>query len=421
MHFAPPWTSPHRVDPAHPHHLVNAEGRHLFILSKTAWGYFGCAKPEEVLVRAKADGANVIRVAVEKNLYPEVLKMDLWPFGGTRSEPDLASLNHAYLDEVERRVVLAGQAGIGLNITLCTTWHPADADAELYKPFVREVVTRLGKYANVLVWEVQNEYLENEGYQDVIGPYIHSLDPVRPVVTSDHTWDNAAWPHKDWVSMATVHTCTGSGNGSYTLAGWYLPVARNIRSHGKPAWTNESGRERRHKNDDPIHRRKQGWLWYAAGCYWNWHSWDGCEGIDDPVSTAPGRGFLPGMVRFWSGLPYHALTPDFTAWRPAESADGALVSAVLSTGDRALLAAYMATEESGRAVAGATFQLRLPPGKYQLSYIHAATGEAAGGLEYTSRHIKEVTPIKLPPFIDDLALTITRLETHRRTMIPGTA
>jgi hypothetical protein len=35
--------------------------------------------------------------------------------------------------------------------------------------------------------------------------------------------------------------------------------------YGKPAFNNETGREVRHRNDDPIHRRKQMWIAAAAG------------------------------------------------------------------------------------------------------------------------------------------------------------
>ena len=54
-----------------------------------------------------------------------------------------------------------------------------------------------------------------------------------------------------------------------------------------PAFCNESGREKRHGNNDGVHRRKQGWLWCTAGCFWTWHSWDGCEGIDETDYVAP--------------------------------------------------------------------------------------------------------------------------------------
>ena len=61
--FPEPWTSPYRVDPNYPFQLVNAEGRHLFILNKTAWLYFGCKRPEAVLDRPARQGVNVLRVS----------------------------------------------------------------------------------------------------------------------------------------------------------------------------------------------------------------------------------------------------------------------------------------------------------------------------------------------------------------------
>jgi len=270
--FPAPWTSIHRVDPRFPHHLVNADGQHLFILNKTGWAYFGCQDPEGYLKRAKEEGITVIRVALEGRPYWDTLHIDIWPFGGTREKPDYASFNGDVWDRIEERVKLAGRYGIGLDIILFHDLHPRSEEVERLKPYVREAVRRLGRYTNVLCWELQNEWLQNEAFQDQVGPLLRELDPLRPVITSDHTADNAAWPHKPWVGMATTHTCTGSGNGPYTLAGWYLPVARNTRSHDKPAWCSESGREKRHKNDDGVHRRKQGWIWYAAGCYWTWHT-----------------------------------------------------------------------------------------------------------------------------------------------------
>lgn len=74
----------------------------------------------------------------------------------------------------------------------------------------------------------------------------------------------------------------------YDLKCWYLNIAKNIRQYEKPAFNNESGREIRHKNDDPIHRREQAWLFSNSGCFWTWHSWDGCEGINDTTYFASG-------------------------------------------------------------------------------------------------------------------------------------
>ncbi len=85
--FSGPWTSPYRVDPNRPFQLVNGEGKHLFIVNKTAWLYFGCKRPEAVLDRAVEQGVNVLRVSLEGRYYYETVGSELWPWGGTRDQP----------------------------------------------------------------------------------------------------------------------------------------------------------------------------------------------------------------------------------------------------------------------------------------------------------------------------------------------
>ena len=48
------WRGPYRPDHAFPHHLVDDDGRHLFLLGKTAWTYFACADPEGLPARRGA-------------------------------------------------------------------------------------------------------------------------------------------------------------------------------------------------------------------------------------------------------------------------------------------------------------------------------------------------------------------------------
>ena len=67
--FPETWTSPYRVDPNYPFHLINAEGKHLFILNKTAWLYFGCKSPEGVLDR---EGKSV------RPMAPRTRSSSLW-------------------------------------------------------------------------------------------------------------------------------------------------------------------------------------------------------------------------------------------------------------------------------------------------------------------------------------------------------
>lgn len=414
--FPAPWTSPYRVDPNHPFHLVNAEGEHLFLLNKTAWLYFGCRNPEAVLNRAVEQGVNVLRVSLEGRYYYETVGIDLWPWGGTRNSPVWSQFDDAYWDEVERRVRLAGERGIGFDLTLYCTVRPNADQIDSQRPYWAHTLRRLGKYANVLTWEIANEYLGNEAFQQAVAEYFHENDVYdRPVCTSDGTTDDAAWPDRPWIDLAINHTCTSSSE-RHDLKDWYLALARNTRSHGKPAWCNESGRENRHGNNDGVHRRKQGWLWCAAGCYWTWHSWDGCEGIDELDYRAPGAEFLKPMAEYFAALPFWELDPNYTALtidRPD------LVWTALARPDRSLAILYVCTRATGQAVTGASVRVRLPDGNYRVTFQSPTDLVVLGTHDYPSGGLGHVETIGVPDFTDDLIITAQKVKSFRPSRIPA--
>lgn len=415
--FAAPWTSPFRVDPDWPHHLVNGQGEHLLILNKTAWAFFGCKDPAGYLDRAKSQGVNVIRVALEGRPYWPDLGIELWPWGGTRTQPDWSSFNETYWQRVEERVRLAGEKGIGLDVVLYMELHPEANDIPTQRPYWEQTLRRLGRYANILTWEMANEYTRNETFQDAAGRFFKEHDPQhRPVCTSDGTTDDAVWPGKPWMDLAINHTCTSSAP-RHDLRDWYLAVARNTRAHGKPAWCNESGRERRHQNDDGVHRRKQGWLWYAAGCFWTWHSWDGCEGINDRGYRAPGEEFLRPMVETFRTLPFWRMNPNQTV---AVVSDPTLVQAALATAERDWVLVYCCTRDTGGAVSGTNMSFRLPTGAYRLSLLKPADGTLLETREWVSKGPGQEGKLVLPSFTDDLAVRIERTQPAGRTTVPGT-
>lgn len=415
--FDAPWTSPFTVDPVRPFHLINREGQHLFILNKTAWMYFGCKDPEGVLDRASDQGVNVIRVGLEGTYYFEHLGMDLWPWGGSREEPDWSEFNETYWDQVEERIRLAGERGIGLDLVLYCSLRPTAEQIEQQRPYWEYILRRLGKYANILTWEIANEYTRNEAFQDAVGTFFKKRDPYRrPVCTSDGTTDDAVWPNKPWMDLAVNHTCTSSTD-RHGLREWYLTVARNTRAHGKPAFCNESGREKRHKNDDGIHRRKQGWLWCAAGGFWTWHSWDGCEGIDENDYRAPGHEFLRPMAEFFRSLPFWRLAPNYTALMVK---DGELVFTALAQADRAIVVGYICTSDSGGKASGTAVGLRLPDGQYQIDLLNPIDLSVLETRTHTSHGLHREALVELPAFTDDLILKIERVQKNRRTLIPGT-
>lgn len=402
--FAPPWTSPFTVDPEWRHHFVNREGHRLFPLNKTAWLYFGCKDPSITLRRAQALGANVIRVALEGMYYFEQVGIDLWPWGGTRAKPDWNRFDEAYWDRVEERVRVAGEHGVGLDVVLYCTLHPTEQDLDQQRPYWEQALRRLSKYANVLTWEIANEYTANGALQDAVGEFFRARDPYhRPVCTSAGTTDNAVWPQKPWVDLAINHSCTSS-TPRHDLRDWYLAVARNTRSHGKPAWCNESGREKRHRNDDGVHRRKQGWLWCASGCFWTWHSWDGCEGIDDPDYVAPGREFVKPMADFFRSLRFWELTPTDTVLR---FEDSSLVSSALSNGDGSVVVAYACAARTGAATPQSTATLTLPRGKYRVSLVRPGDLTVLRTAEIDSAG--DANSVALPAFVDDLVAMAERV------------
>ncbi len=415
--FQAPWTTPFSVDPQRPFQLVNQQDEHLFILNKTAWAYFGCDNPHGVLERAKSQGVNLLRVALEGMPYMETLGIDLWPYGGTRDQPDWSTFNEEYWNRVEERTKLAGDHGIGLDIVLNMHLHPEADEVEQQRAYWQETLRRLGKYANVAVWEIANEYVDNEAFQDEAGRYFSRHDIYRrPVCTSAGTTDDAIWPEKEWIALAINHSCTSS-TAQHDLADWYLAIARNTRSHGKPAFCNESGREKRHRNDDGVHRRKQGWLWCTAGGFWTWHSWDGCEGINDLEYRAPGEEFLMPMAKFFRGTPFSDLAPNSTA---CVIEGDQLVQTALSTADRSCVVAYACTRETGATSTQNVAHLRLPAGDYAVSFIRPADGAVFETRTVSTSGYRQSDELRLRDFKDDLAIIVQKIAKRKQEPIPGT-
>jgi hypothetical protein len=411
------WTSPYYADKKYPHHLVNNEGNHIFIFNKTAWAYFMCKNPDGVLERASRDGANVIRVALEGAPYKEVLKMDMWPWGGTRENPDWERFNEKYWEQVRSRIQLALDNNIGINLTLYFTYHPEKEDAGIQLLYWRKVIKELGSFPNILCWEIMNEYIKNESFQDIAGLWFYENDPYkRPVITSAGTTDNAVFPEKVWMGMAVVHTCTGS-TPEFDLEKWYRAVARNTMAYGKPAFNNESGRELRHKNDDGVNRRKQAWIWSASGAFFTFHTYDGCEGIDSAGYKAPGWEFMKPYSDFFSSLPYYTLYPDQTVFI---SESDSLITTSLSSPSRIINISYLCTRETGLEVNGQDLRMRLPAGKYIIEILKPSDLSVAEKTEVISGGLSDIIVLRLPVFKDDILIKCELIKSDGSTVFKGT-
>ncbi len=420
-----PWDSFVTIDPLYRAHFQTADGARPFVFCKTAWHYFSSKRPEVSLHRANKLGANVLRVGLECAYYHKVIGLDAWPWGGTRAAPDFGTFNEGYWDEVDRRLSMAASHGIAVNLTLFTSLHLPDRreSFDLVRPYLDRVLQRLGRHPNIFCWEVHNEHVANPLFQRLVGEYLKAKDPHRrPVISSNGTTDYPLWPHATWMDMAVAHHCTGV-QPQYDLRDWYLAIARNLRGYGKPGFVNEAGREKRHQNDDPVHRRKQLWLQAAAGIYTNWHSWDGCEGIDDPDHVAPGENYAAVFARWWAAQAFWRLAPDFSAIQvPAAASWSDEVVAVTLAGDsRDVLLSYLFTRTGGSLISDGKLRVRLPAGDYRLEFFEPASGQPLGEPRvHVAPHLRDTLDLALPTFRDDLALRLTRVLTRDQTAIPGT-
>lgn len=410
------WSSPYQASSRYCNQLVNAEGKYLFVLNKTEWAYFAAEDPEKVLERVKKHGANVIRVCLEGSPYFETLGYDNWPWQGTRDNPDFQSFNEEYWNEVERRIDLAGKNGIGIDLVLYMRLRPETDDVPVQKVYWDYTIKRLSKYSNLLTWEIMNEYIANEAFQDSAGNYLKENDPfLHPVCSSDGTTEDALWPQKPWMDLAIVHTCTGQEG--YDLEHWYLNIARNTRQHGKPAINNESGREKRHRNDDPVHRRKQAWLFNNAGCFWTWHSWDGCEGINDNTYYFEGWQYLKPMREYYESIPFWTLQPSYTV---CSVRNNGLVSSTMSVPDRTISVMYCCSGKTGEKVTNQRAYIRIKNGIYQIRFLKPSNLEVISALNFESKGLRNESEIVLPDFQDDILVEIRVKTSKEKTIIEGT-
>jgi hypothetical protein len=370
-----------------------------------------------VIKNAKKHGANVIRVCLEGVPYDKVLGYDLWPWRGTRSNPDYTGFNESYWDEVERRITLAGENGIGIDLVLYRDLVPSVDEFPAQKAYLDMVINRLSKYSNILAWEIMNEEISNEAFQDSVGMYLKNKDPFKHlVISSDGTTEDALWPHKTWMDMAIVHTCTGNQE-EYDLEHWYLNIARNTRQYGKPAFNNESGREIRHKNDDPIHRRKQAWLFSNSGCFWTWHSWDGCEGINDTTHFTSGWEFVKPMKTYNESIAFWKLEQNNTV---CTMRNKDLVFATMSSPDRDISIMYCCSKETLKYFKNTKAYIRIKDGIFQISFINPSNLERIGDIEFKSDGLRNEYEISLPDFRDDLIIEIKEKVAKDKTLIDGT-
>jgi hypothetical protein len=158
-------------------------------------------------------------------------------------------------------------------------------------------------------------------------------------------------------------------------------------------------------------------VWCLSGAFWTWHSWDGCEGIHDLDYRAPGEEFTRFLVEFCRGLPFWRMAPNFTAVRCEPPG---LVTACLADPDRNTVAAYLCTPDTGGQVTGATVLFSLPAGRYRLEVRHPSSLGLLHQEEFDAEGIWRPVRRGLPPFTDDVLLSLCCVQGGRRVAMPGT-
>lgn len=397
---------PVRVDSEHPYHLCRADGSRPFLLSKTAWRLAVAPDPFTFIDQAAARGFTCLRLALEADAADDPRGDDVWPWGDARPLPDLTRFAVRFWQRLEQIVEHAARRQMLIAPVIFTRQRrqpPApipDPEMERYWGYL---LARLAPYPNIVAWELFHEHAADEPYQAYMASYLRVHDPYHHLITTSWpTGEGAAWPDAPWIDLVMVHMAASSDPARHSLDAYYRRTALAIHRYGKPAWCGQSGRERVDGNDDPVHRRKQAWVWSISGNYWNYHSWGGCEGIATPM-WGPGEEFCLPLRVFWERhTRWWEMQPDAEAILSHPECD--FVYSLTSSRE---VVVYLVNERTGTPTPAGHLALRCAPGEYQGAFYHPASGYEQPLADVV--HIAdEPAFLATPPFMDDLVIHLRR-------------
>jgi len=203
--------------------------------------------------------------------YWNDLEIELWPWAAP-APSGLARLQRELLAGRRRAVRLAGERyrpgrGALYGTPPRRERHPGPAALLGTNP------PRLGNMQH-LDLEIANEYTRNEPFR--------TRRPFFKRTTRSTTPSAARTAHgrrgvagQAWKDLAINHTALVHRPPRLRGGIWPWP---EYAAHGKPAWcTNPAASVATRTMMGCIGASKA--ALYAAGCFWTWHSWDGCEGI----------------------------------------------------------------------------------------------------------------------------------------------
>ncbi|MBN2001423.1 putative Ig domain-containing protein [candidate division KSB1 bacterium] len=391
------------ADPQYPNHFKFTSGGRPFICSKTAWVIAGV---DETIVNAFLDKMvprqeNCIRFGIECDYYVNDIGIDVWPWGGTRDVPDFSTYNVEVWQDIERVLQEAGQRDIYSELVIFCRRGYMISPAEINQ-YLDYIIARLAPFPSVILLQTFNENEYDYYDQEAMGNYLHTNDPYSHLVSpSFGTSSDAAWPNKSWVDVAINHYCVGST----TPLNYYYTVSQNIRSYGKPAWCDETGREVRHGNDDGVNRRKQYWIWNIGGTYWNYHSYEGCEYIQNVAYNGPGSEYLPYIRPFWEGTHWWEMSPNNSILTNNPDSDYEWCLASDSE-----LVVYLVNETTGGTTPSETINLNLPSGFWDAKFYNPADGSYNTTFEKFNIEGGGIASLPFPAFTDDLVIYLAAVD-----------
>lgn len=401
------------VDVENPNRLRLHNGQRPLFISKTAWLLLGSSTWKEFIDQAYDNGINVLRFGLEVNYYHSSAGIDVWPWQGTRAEPDYEGFNVSTWQHFDEVFHYALEKGMYLEPVIFTSIRRNTSSyVRLFLPdphmkrYWRYLMARINAYPNLVFIQLFNEFGYNKAYQRFMAEYLQKYNSFDQLITtSAGTTMDAIWPKEKWNDLAVNHTCTSSNPQRHGLWTHYFQITQNITRYQKPAWIDESGRAR-HKNTDPIHRRKQYWIWSMAGVYWNYHSRGGCEDIEK-LTLGPGEKYIPFIRKFWQ---------EHTTWADKKLNNRLLISHkgsefALATSNAATsqVIVYLFNEASGQESRLTELLMNLPEGKYTASLYDPHTGQVLRELLQPVSVGEQQYKLQIPAFTDDRVVSIVKV------------
>jgi len=401
------------IDPHDEKRLMTSNASKPYFLSKTAWLLMGSSQWKEFIDLAVSYNINVLRFGLEVNYYYNSAHLDVWPWEGTRSNPDYSRFNVAVWQRFDDIFRYAYKHNIYLEPVIFTSVRRnigsykynfiKDRDMELYWQYM---VARLSSYSNIVFFQLFNEFGRNKTYQTYMAEFIQKLDPYDHLISSSTgTTEGAFWPDLEWNKLAINHSCTSSDPVKHGLKNYYYMIGKKVSSYNKPGWIDETGRLR-HNNTDPVYRRKEYWIWSMADVYFNYHSQGGCENIDK-LEIGPAEEFVRYLRPFWEKeTQWWSMRPDDTIVFSHEGIDFAFAKSRTDTEEVVI---YLVNEKSDKWAGKSKLELKLNPSNYNIRLFDPSTG-----LFYKTTFKLSVVDttntikLDLPAFKDDMLVHIKK-------------